>query len=114
MSGQDPRLRKLDREMKVETRLHDKRLPLWMLTPREEKEVLEQYEVEIWKRCDAQSLAFKRCEHQAGVGVWFKCRAESQALKDCIYQQHTHERVDEIRDEFIRRKKELLKQEGKL
>lgn len=112
--SQDPRTLKLDREMKVNTREHIKGLPVWMLTPKEEKEVLDQYEVEIWRKCDAFSLAFKKCESQAGVGVWFKCRSESTALKDCIYGQHTHERVDEIRDEFIKRKRDLLKAEGKL
>lgn len=83
-----------------------------MLTPKEEREVLEQYEVEVWKKCDAYSVAFKECERRVGFGVWFKCRAESKALKDCVYNQHTHERVDEIRDEFIRRKREALKSQG--
>ncbi|KAG0682660.1 hypothetical protein C6P40_001100 [Pichia californica] len=86
-------------------------LPGWILTPREEKEVLEEYQKQVWKNCDEYVQAFKKCEYFAGLGVLFKCREEANAMKACVDNQHKHEYVDKIRDEFIQRKLAKLKEE---
>ncbi|GMM31186.1 Cmc1 protein [Martiniozyma asiatica (nom. inval.)] len=102
--------RKLDRELKLQQVNRINGLPAWMLTPKEEKEVLEQYQVEVWKRCDQYAKAFKQCEEMHGMTVFFKCKEESRILKQCIDDQHRHEFVDEVRDAYIQKKIELAKQ----
>lgn len=92
-------------------------IPNWMLTPKEEKQVLEEYQLEVWRQCDKYVQEFKKCEALAGFGVFIKCRKESKAMKDCVDYRHQHEFVDEVRDKFIRekmqRQKEMLEQEKK-
>lgn len=87
-------------------------LPIWILTPKEEKEVLEEYQKEVWRKCDDYVQAFKKCEAMTGFGVLFKCRQESKAMKACVENQHQYEYVDEIRDAYIQKKIEKLKKEN--
>lgn len=92
-------------------------LPSWILTPKEEKEVLEEYQREVWRQCDKYVQEFKKCEAMAGFGVLFKCREQSKAMKACVVDRHQHEYVDEVRDAYIQKKlakrqAELQAQEG--
>ena len=86
-------------------------LPNWVLTPAEEKKVLEEYQKEVWKRCDPYVYEFRKCEHYAGLGVFFKCRAQAKAMKDCVNHHHQHEYVDEVRDAFIQKKLAQMKED---
>lgn len=86
-------------------------LPSWILTPLEEKEVLEEYQKEVWRKCDDQVKAFRKCESLAGFGVFYKCSEEAKAMRKCVHDQHDQEYVDEIRDAFIKKKMERIKKE---
>ncbi|ONH76750.1 COX assembly mitochondrial protein [Pichia kudriavzevii] len=79
-------------------------LPSWVLTPAEEKQVLEEYQKEVWRKCDEYVKEFQKCEASAGFGVWFKCKEEGKAMKACVEHHHQYEYVDEIRDAFIKKK----------
>ncbi|ODV86546.1 hypothetical protein CANARDRAFT_183508, partial [[Candida] arabinofermentans NRRL YB-2248] len=84
-------------------------LPVWLLTPKEEKEVFENWRINAWKLCDEHVGAFSRCEQLAGYGVWFKCRKQSKAMRDCITNRQQQKYVDEERDKFIQKKIEYQK-----
>lgn len=79
-------------------------LPVWMLTPKEEKEVFEEYIQEVYKECDDYVKAFSACEQMTGFGVFFKCRKESKAMKSCVQSHYSQEFVDEVRDKYIEKK----------
>lgn len=87
-------------------------LPVWVLNPREEKEVFLNWRENAWKHCSEEVHAFELCEHSAGFGVWFKCRHESRAMRDCIDKRRTKECVDEERDKFIQAKIAKQKKES--
>lgn len=88
-----------------------KGLPNWVLTPKEEKEVLEEYQKEVWRKCDKYVQAFKLCEAATGFSVLFKCKEEGNAMRECVQHHHQHEYVDEVRDKFIKKKLERIKKE---
>lgn len=85
-------------------------LPVWMLTPKEEKEVFEEYIQEIYKQCDEYVKAFSACEQAAGFGVFFKCKNESKAMKSCVQSHYNQEYVDDVRDKYIEKKIAFRKQ----
>ncbi|GME69587.1 unnamed protein product [[Candida] boidinii] len=84
-------------------------LPVWMLTPKEEKEVFENWRKNTWKYCDEYVGAFSKCEQAAGYTVWFKCRKESKAMRECIRERQNSKFVDEERDKYIEDKIKFLK-----
>ncbi|GMG24722.1 unnamed protein product [Ambrosiozyma monospora] len=84
-------------------------LPVWMLTPKEEKEVFENWRIQAWKHCDSVVKEFSKCEQMAGYGVWFKCRKEGKAMRECIRERQQEKYVDEERDKLIKLKMERLK-----
>lgn len=79
-------------------------LPAWVMTPKEEKAVLEEYQKEVWRKCDEYVQAFKRCEAANGFSVLFRCKEEGNAMRECVQHHHQHEYVDEVRDTFLRKK----------
>lgn len=83
-------------------------LPSWMLTPAEERTVLEEYQKEVWRRCDEYVQAFRKCEAGAGYGgfgVLFECKKEGDAMRQCVDRHHQHQYVDEVRDAYIKKKR---------
>jgi COX assembly protein 1 len=87
-------------------------LPSWMLTPSEEKKVLEEYQKEVWRKCDKYVQEFKKCEANAGFGgfaVLFECKEQGNAMRACVDHHHQHQYVDEVRDAFIQKKLAELK-----
>ncbi|GMM45182.1 Cmc1 protein [Pichia kluyveri] len=87
-------------------------LPSWVLTPAEEKKVIERFQIAVWEACDPYVREFKKCEANTGFGVLFKCKKQGDAMRECVQRHKDHKYVDEVRDAFIREKQERLK-EGK-
>ncbi|ODV98151.1 hypothetical protein PACTADRAFT_47957 [Pachysolen tannophilus NRRL Y-2460] len=88
--------------------------PVWLLTPKEEKEAFENWRVNTWKNCDDEVREFAECGKLAGYGVWFKCRDSSKKMKDCIKKHQTSEYVDIERDLIIQRKIKKRQEQQKL
>lgn len=86
-------------------------LPNWILTPAEEKQVLEEYQKEVWRNCDRYVQEFQKCEAVSGFAVLFKCKAEGNAMRACVDHYHQHEYVDQVRDAFIKNKLDKFAQE---
>ncbi len=82
----------------------EKRPPVWLLTPKEEKQVFNNWRDSAWKYCDEYVKKFADCEKLNGLGVWFKCKKEAKEMKDCITSRRQKKYVDEERDKFIEEK----------
>lgn len=79
----------------------DNGLPVWLLTPKEEKDVYNNWREHTWQHCDEYVREFSKCEQQAGLGVWFKCRKQSKAMRQCIERRKDKKYVDAERDAYI-------------
>ncbi|ANZ76722.1 BA75_04037T0 [Komagataella pastoris] len=89
-------------------------LPPWVLTPKEEKEVFENWKTTTYKACDELVKKFADCAASSGYSAWFKCRKQSKVMRDCIASRQATKYVDDERDKYIQEKIRLLQEQGKI
>ncbi|KAF6008113.1 hypothetical protein HII13_004297 [Brettanomyces bruxellensis] len=90
--------------MGAEYNREEKKPPVWLLSPKEEKQVFNNWRDSAWKYCNEYVKKFAECEQTAGLGVWFKCKKEGKEMRNCIDGRRQKKYVDEERDKFIEEK----------
>jgi COX assembly protein 1 len=92
---------------------HNKQLPVWVLTPNEEKEARKRWKDHAYKECDASVKVFAECSKKAGFKVLWACLQQRDLMNACILKLQNPEELDKQREILISEKVEKLKQEAK-
>lgn len=92
---------------------HNTKLPIWVLTPQEEKEARKRWKEFAYKECDAYVKTFAECSKKAGVKVLWKCIEQRDEMNKCILNLQKPEELDKQRRIMINEKKEKIANEGK-
>ncbi|GMM34069.1 Cmc1 protein [Saccharomycopsis crataegensis] len=83
-----------------------KQLPLWALTPKEEKEAYANWKKSAYQHCDDDVKNFAACSKAAGISVTLKCRGLHNKMYACIESYQTKENLDLEYDKVIERKRQ--------
>lgn len=102
-------------EVKLE---HDSKLPIWTLSPREEKQARQNLKAFTYKECNQWVKAMADCAKANGIKVFPACDPERNKMKECfLFYQMDHKYLDEQRDlvilEKINRLESQLKEQTK-
>ncbi|ODQ77896.1 hypothetical protein BABINDRAFT_95065 [Babjeviella inositovora NRRL Y-12698] len=89
----------------------NKSLPIWVLTPKEEKVVRENWKKNSWKKCDELARIFNLCAKANTFNVTTACTVPKEMLYECVYKYNTPEYMDIERDLFIREKLRKMEEE---
>lgn len=90
-----------------------RKLPLWMLSPYEEKVMRQSLKTTIWKRCDEWVAHFVECSKSAGLRIFPKCDPQRAKLHDCLKYYQADEFVQEQIDLHIERKLKTMEEKFK-
>ncbi|ODQ59699.1 hypothetical protein WICANDRAFT_17719, partial [Wickerhamomyces anomalus NRRL Y-366-8] len=83
---------------------HNAKLPVWMLTPMEEKEARKRWKEYAYKQCDEVVQKFAKCSKENGVGVLWNCRSARDDMNKCILRLQKPEELDRQRELLIAEK----------
>lgn len=93
---------------------HESRLPIWVLSPREEKEARSNLKKTAYKKCDDLVKSMAECAKANGLKVFPACEKQRDKMSECIlfYQVDT-KYLDEERDRIVERKINKLEEQIK-
>ncbi|AQZ17765.1 CMC1 (YKL137W) [Zygosaccharomyces parabailii] len=91
---------------------HTSRLPIWVLSPREEKEARKNLKQKAYEMCDDYVRAMAECAKANGVRVFPACDQQRDRMSECIlfYQVDT-KFLDAERDKIVERKISKLEEQ---
>lgn len=79
-----------------------KRLPIWALSPREEKRARENLKKSTYKACDEVVKAMAECAKKHGVKVFPACDEPRNRMKECILSYQVDQKyLDHERDLIV-------------
>lgn len=81
--------------------LHNPSLPLWVLTPREEKEVMAEWKKNAYAQCDLHVRAFSACAEREGAKVGVNCKNLFNDMSNCILLYNNAAEFDLARTRYI-------------
>ncbi|ODV63530.1 Cmc1p ASCRUDRAFT_11007 [Ascoidea rubescens DSM 1968] len=92
-----------------ESQKHQKKtLPVWSLTPAEEKELDLRWKEQSSYLCLKFNDDLIKCFNENRALGPFVCRSVQKTLRGCLNQYRTYEFYDKIRDEMIQEKIDTL------
>ncbi|CAR29923.1 hypothetical protein ZYGR_0AD06140 [Zygosaccharomyces rouxii] len=93
---------------------HDARLPIWVLSPREEKEARSNLKQTAYKKCDDLVRSMAECAKANGLKLFPACEKQRDKMTECIlfYQVDT-KYLDQERDKIVERKINRLEEQIK-
>lgn len=93
---------------------HDARLPIWVLSPREEKEAKLNLKKTAYQKCDDFVRSMAECAKANGFKVFPACDKQRDDMTGCmmLYQRHI-EYLDQERDKMVERKISKLEEQIK-
>lgn len=88
------------------------RLPIWVLSPREEKEARQNLKKFAYHECDEYVQAMADCAKAHGIKVFPACDAQRDKMVECmLFYQVDAKYLDEQRDLIIQRKIAALEEQ---
>ncbi|SCV00480.1 LAMI_0G05336g1_1 [Lachancea mirantina] len=89
------------------------RLPIWVLSPREEKEARQNLKKTAFSKCDEYVKAMVECSKKHGLKVFPTCEPERDKMAECILFYQDDKYLDEERDKIVQRKFDALEEQIK-
>lgn len=87
------------------------RLPIWALSPQEEKTARANLKDSAYKSCDEFVKAMAECAKAHGVKVFPACDQQRDKMKECIIAYQTDRNLDNERDLIVLSKIEKLEKQ---
>ncbi|ODQ52488.1 hypothetical protein SAICODRAFT_19676 [Saitoella complicata NRRL Y-17804] len=76
------------------------------LSPGDEVDVVNETRKRAREQCAPLVKAFAECCAGRTISMLWACSDQKKAMMDCVQIHSTHERLDKVRDEFIREKED--------
>lgn len=89
-------------------------VPEWILAPHEEKALRDELQTRTNEICAQQFVRMGQCTEKHQLLFSYYCADLKRELLACVAFNGSRAQYDKLRDEYIRKKRELLRQEGKL
>ena len=81
---------------------HSSRLPIWVLSPREEQQARKNLKTETYKKCANFVQAMADCAKANGMKVFPTCDKQRDEMKSCLMFYQTDEKyLDGERDKIV-------------
>ncbi|SMN18842.1 similar to Saccharomyces cerevisiae YKL137W CMC1 Evolutionarily conserved copper-binding protein of the mitochondrial intermembrane space [Maudiozyma saulgeensis] len=77
------------------------RLPIWALSPQEEKKARANLKDSAYKSCNEFVKAMADCAKAHGIKVFPACEQQRDKMKDCIIAFQTDKNLDNERDLIV-------------
>ncbi|CUS20686.1 LAQU0S01e12310g1_1 [Lachancea quebecensis] len=90
-----------------------RRLPVWVLGPREEKEARQNLKKFAYGKCDEYVKAMVECSKLHGLKVFPACEPQRDKMAECILSYQGDNYLDQERDKLVQRKIEKLEEQLK-
>lgn len=86
----------------------DPNLPIWLLTPKEEKLVFQRWRKKAFERCDEYIKRFIACSnsYENPIEAMVKCKAANTEQMQCVAEYQKMKYLDEERDILVKEKME--------
>ncbi|CCK68279.1 Cmc1p KNAG_0A06170 [Huiozyma naganishii CBS 8797] len=90
---------------------HNVKIPIWVLSPQEEKKARKNLKTFTYEKCGEYVQAMANCAKQHGVKVFPSCSAERDKMKECLmFYQLDEKYLDEQRNLIVVKKIEKLEE----
>ncbi|SCU78472.1 LAME_0A04610g1_1 [Lachancea meyersii CBS 8951] len=90
-----------------------RRLPIWALGPREEKEARQNLKKFAYGQCSEYVKAMVECSKLHGLKVFPACESQRNQMKECILSFQGEAYVDQERDKMVQRRIQQLEDQLK-
>ncbi|AEY97885.1 FAFR201Cp [Eremothecium gossypii FDAG1] len=92
---------------------HGRRLPVWMLSPAEEKEARKNLKTMAYEKCSEYVRAMAECSKAHGLNVFPACDGPKRQMGECLLFYQKDEFLDAEWDRIVERKLDALEQQVK-
>ncbi|SCU94597.1 LADA_0G09582g1_1 [Lachancea dasiensis] len=88
-----------------------RRLPIWVLGPREEKEARQNLKKFAYDQCSEYVKAMVECSKLHGLKIFPACQPQRDRMAGCILSYQGDSFLDQERDKIVQRKIGKLEQQ---
>ncbi|CEP63581.1 Cmc1p LALA0_S08e05864g [Lachancea lanzarotensis] len=90
-----------------------RRLPIWALSPREEKEARQNLKKYAYDQCGEYVKAMVECSKLHGLKLFPACESQRDRMAECILSFQGESHVDQERDKIVQRRIQRLEDQLK-